>query len=91
MERIRILAWAAAAATASFTLFFGCASTGVVATGKDTYLIAKKSSGNVNRVMGGARDSVMPFVQSSVLTVVCLVGIVILVWPELRGVIKRAT
>ena len=36
-------AWAASAAVASFTLFVGCASTGVVATGKDTYLIAKKS------------------------------------------------
>jgi len=56
-----------------------------------TWLFSTIVTANVNRVMAGARDSVMPFVQGSVLTVICLVGIVILVWPELRGVIKRAT
>ena len=45
---------------------------------------------NISRLIAGAHDSVAPFVQGSVLTVVCLSGIVILIWPELRGLIKRA-
>jgi hypothetical protein len=56
-----------------------------------TWFFSTIVAANVNRVMAGARDSVMPFVQGSALTVVCLVGIVILVWPGLRSVIKRAT
>jgi len=42
MERMKMHAWAFSAAIAGLALF-GCANTGVVATGKDTYLIAKKS------------------------------------------------
>jgi hypothetical protein len=56
-----------------------------------TWFFSRTVTANVNRVIAGAHDSVMPFVQASVLTVVCLVGVVILVWPELRSMIKRAT
>src|SRR6266508_3974661 len=52
------------------------------------WLFSTIVTANVNRVIAGARDSIMPFVQGSVLTVVCVSGIVILVWPELRGLIK---
>ena len=55
-----------------------------------TWLFSTIVAANVNRVTAGARDSVMPFVQGSVLTVVCLVGMAILVWPELRSMIKGA-
>src|SRR5687768_6436103 len=39
-----------------------------------TWLFSTIVTANVSRVMAGARDSVTPFVQGSVLTLVCLVG-----------------
>ena len=56
-----------------------------------TWFFSRTVTVNLNRVIAGAHDSVMPFVQASVLSVVCLVGVVILMWPELRSTIKRAT
>ncbi len=48
-----------------------------------TWLFSTIVTANVSRVMAGAQDSVMPLVQGAVLSVVCVVGIVILVWPSL--------